>query len=352
MHLFSYYMKNNVQFINPLQVKHWNDLLLSLPEYSIFQTSNWAKVLIDTYNYNPEYLTGYTVLEKISVLVPFMEISSFLTGRRGVSLPFSDFCEPVCEENFSEIFTSILEIARLRKWKSVEFRGGSKFFEGTEPSSYYYHHVLDLTKGEDEIYSNFSSNNKRNIKKALKENLKIEILNSPDATDKFYSLNCITRKRHGLPPQPAAFFKNIQRYILSENLGFIVLASHNDKVVAGAMYFNFGDKALYKFGASDMKYQLIRPNNIIMWEAIKYCINAGYKYFSFGKTETENTGLRQFKLGWGTWEERIFTYKYRLAENKFVPNPDQTTGYHTKIFSKLPLSLLKIVGSLTYKHVG
>ncbi len=345
-------MKKNVQPINPLNVNNWNDLLLSHQEHSIFQTSNWAKVLIETYNYSPQYFIEFNSDNRISSLVPFMEISSFLTGRRGVSLPFSDFCEPICKDNFTEIFNEIMELGRLKKWKSIEFRGGNKFFNDIEPSSYYYHHTLDLAQGEDKILSGFSSNNKRNIKKAQKEGVKIDFLTTREAADKFYYLNCITRKKHGLPPQPYSFFVNIHKYILSQNLGFIALAFHEDRIIAGAVYLFFGKKALYKFGASDMDFQLVRPNNLIMWEAIRFFIEKGYTEFSFGKTEPDNAGLRQFKLGWGTNEEKIFTYKYNLAENKFIANPDQTSGFHTKIFRKLPIPLLKLVGTLTYRHVG
>ncbi len=345
-------MKNNVQLINPLNVENWNELLLSHPEYSFFHTSNWAKVLIETYNYSPQYLAAYNSDKSLSSLIAFMEIASFLTGRRGVSLPFSDYCEPICEDNFTDLFDEVMEIGRKKKWKSIEFRGGDKFFHDIEPSSYYYHHKLDLTRGQEEIFAGFSSNNKRNIKKAQRENVKIDFLNTREATDKFYLLNCITRKKHGLPPQPYSFFINIYKYILAQDLGFIVLASHENRVIASAVYLHFGSKALYKFGASDTSFQLVRPNNLIMWEAIKYFIDKGFSEFSFGKTEPENTGLRQFKLGWGTKEDKIFTYKYNLAENKFIANPDQTSGIHTKIFSKLPIPLLKLVGALTYRHIG
>lgn len=344
-------MKKKVQLIIPWDVENWNKLLLCHQEYSFFHTSDWAKVLMETYNYSPYYLTEYNS-DKLSSLVPFMEIDSLLTGKRGVSLPFSDYCEPICENNFKEMFDEAKELGRRMKWKSIEFRGGTGFFPNIEPSSFYYHHSLDLTPGEKDIFSGFNSNNKRNIKKAQREDVKVELLNTREAADEFYQLNCITRKKHGLPPQPYSFFVNLHKFILSHGLGFIALATHCNRVIAGAVYLHFGSKALYKFGASDMNYQLVRPNNLIMWEAIKYYIKNGYSEFSFGKTEPENSGLRQFKLGWGTSEEKIFTYKYNLAENKFVANPDQTSGFHTRIFKRLPIPLLKLVGTLTYRHVG
>ena len=345
-------MTDNLKIINPLKENNWNHLVKNYSDCSFFHSSNWANVLRESYNYSPFYFVTYTPEGEVRSIIPFMEISSFLTGKRGVSLPFSDYCEPLCSDNFNEVFQEIKNVANKKKWKSIEFRGGNQFFTGIEPSSFNYHHSLDLTQGEEKIYSAFSSNNQRNIKKAVREKVIVEILTSVEATKKFYQLNCLTRKKHGLPPQPYSFFKNIHEFIFSKNLGFIALASYNNRTIAGAVYFNFGNKALYKFGASDMSFQNVRPNNLIMWESIRYFISRGYQQFSFGKTEPDNKGLRQFKLGWGAEEKKIFTYKYNILTNKYISNQIQTAGIHIKIFSKLPIPILKLVGTLAYRHIG
>ena len=45
-----------------------------------------------------------------------------------------------------------------------------------------------------------------NIKKALKEGVEVQLHNSFESVKSFFKLNCMTRKRHGLPPQPFKFF--------------------------------------------------------------------------------------------------------------------------------------------------
>jgi lipid II:glycine glycyltransferase (peptidoglycan interpeptide bridge formation enzyme) len=93
--------------------------------------------------------------------------------------------------------------------------------------------------------------------------------NSWQSVETFYRLNSITRKHHGIPPQPKKFFKKIFEYIISARKGFVVLALQQGKPIAGAVYFLFGSEAIYKYGASDKEYQPLRPNNLVMWEAIK-----------------------------------------------------------------------------------
>ena len=57
-----------------------------------------------------------------------------------------------------------------------------------------------------------------------------------------------------------------------------------------------------------MKYQNLRANNLVMWEAIKYYSAKGFELFSFGITKPDNEGLRKFKLGWGASEGIVNTY--------------------------------------------
>lgn len=180
----------------------------------------------------------------------------------------------------------------------------------------------------------------------------MELLTSLDSVREFYRLNCITRRYHGLPPQPYYFFKNLYDHIISENLGLIALAFFQHVAIAGGVYFHFGEKAVYKYGASDRNFQHLRANNLVMWEAIKRYCEKGYKSFCFGRTEPANEGLRQFKNGWGSKEYTIKYYKYDLMKHALMTNNQMVTAFHNKILSKMPIPLLKGIGSLLYKHMG
>jgi lipid II:glycine glycyltransferase (peptidoglycan interpeptide bridge formation enzyme) len=283
-----------------------------------------------------------------------MEVKSILTGQRGVSLPFTDYCEPIVTQNirFQDVFNCLIEYGKQAGWKYVEIRGNEDSLQNLPPSSYYYGHILNLSQNEEQIFFNFRSSTKRNIKKAIREGVKVNIDNSLESIREFYHLNCITRKDHGLPPQPYCFFKNIYDHVVSKNHGFVALASYMGKAIAGAVYFHFGTKAIYKYGASDDRYQHLRANNLVMWEAIKWYCQNGYHSICFGRTEPGNTGLRQFKTGWGAEEKIIRYYKYNLKKSVFMNGGSHELGLHNKVFNKMPIPLLKVVGNLFYKHVG
>ena len=283
-----------------------------------------------------------------------MLVNSSITGHRLVSLPFSDFCEPLInnEEDFDLLISSIISHCQTTNIMNVEIRGGKEYFVKESESYSYHEHILELNKSEEELFGSFNESTRRNIKKAIKNGVQIDFMNDLNSINEFYHLNCITRKKHGLPPQPFSFFKNLFNSLIEKEMGFVLSAKYNNDIIASSILLNFGNKSYYKFGASDEKFQNIRPNNLIMWEAIKHFKNSGFTSFNFGRTEKENAGLRRFKLGWGTDEKVINTYIYSLKQKEFIKKGTHTSGFHNKIFNKTPLPLLKMFGSIFYRHFG
>lgn len=343
----------DIKIINPNDYPGWDDMLLSSKDYSFFHTSVWGKVLCESYNYTGFYFSIFNH-GQLAVSIPVMEIKSILTGKRGVSLPFTDDCEPIIMDDVpAQALIDFIKAYGIKQgWEYLEFRGRHSCFDEEISSANYFGHVLDLLRKEKDIFSNFRKGTKSAIKQAMAEDVGAKISNSLEAVNEFYKLNCITRRRHGLPPQPYHFFKNVYDHIISKDLGVVVLGSFRNNPIAGGVFFHFGKKAIYKYGASDINYQHLRPNNLIIWEAIKWYTERGYKSFCFGRTEAENQGLRIFKNGWGTDERIIKYYKYDLRSSRFVARSNGTNNLYGKLLSRAPIALLKPIGSLLYRHMG
>jgi len=343
----------SLSIVNPLEIANWDDLVIATGKASVFHSSAWARVLHESYGYKPVYFASF---EKgnLSLLMPFMEINSWLTGKRGVSLPFSDFCESLTDHGFSfgEAVREVKEYGRKKRWKTVEWRGNQKYFQTAPPSSLYYYHTLDLSVPEERFFSNLKSNTKRNINKAIKERVTVELGETLESVAGYYRLHCLTRRGHGLPPQPFSFFRKIFEHIISKGGGFTALAFLDGVCLAGAVYLHLGKAAVFKFGASNKKYQHLRPNNLVMWEAIRECVKRGFRSFSLGRTEMANEGLLQFKRGWNPEEEQVSYYKYDLNKNSFQTESIGVKGFYNQIFNVTPVPVLRLVGSAIYKHLG
>jgi len=341
----------NLEIINPLEFESWDKLVTTSKQYSFFHSLAWAKVLFESYKYKPFYLVIRNNKE-LSTLMPFMEVRSF-TGRRGVSLPFSDYCNPIIGGiDTQELLNSTIEFGKKCKWQYLDIHGGEELFQGIDPSARYYGHLLEFAPDPDQILLKFRDSTRRNINKSSRSGVTIQKSNSLLSMYQFHHLHCLTRKRHKLPSQPFYFFKRIHENIISKNLGFIFKASFQNKIIGASVFFHFGNKVIFKFGASDIKYQGLRMNNLIMWEAIKWYAGNGYDSLFLGRTNIDQDGLRRFKSGWGTKEYIMKYFKYDLTNDSIKISTNQFDSVIQLVFSKMPILASRVLGSLLYKYFG
>ena len=289
---------------------------------------------------------------RLRSVLPFFEVNSWLTGRRGVALPFTDDCEPLFSDAAAakNLMQAALEFGKRRGWKSIEWRGGRELFDDALASLSFYGHSMNLETNEDKMFERLESSVRRAIRKGEKSGVTMNVSNSLDSIKMFYSLQCLTRRKHGLPPQPFAFFQNVYEQILSKNLGMIVSASHEGRPIAASVYFQLGKRAVYKYGAANEAFQHLRGANLVMWEAVRWLARRGARTLHLGRTSPGNEGLRRFKLGWGAEEQKIEYMKFDLRKNCFVADTDEAFGWHNRVFCLLPTGLSRAVGAALYRH--
>jgi Acetyltransferase (GNAT) domain len=343
----------DITLIDPLSGSGWDDLLSTHPDTTIFYTSAWARVLARTYGHKPFYL-HFTRSGRSVALLPLMEVASRFTGSRGVCLPFSDFCAPLLfgDTEADALLAQLHELAAERKWNHVELRGGVPAPARDGAAGTFYGHTLDLSGGEEALFARFNSSVHRAIRKAERSGASVDILQTRDAMREFYRLHCQTRRRHGVPPQPFAFFRHIQEEIIAPGCGFIALARSGARCIAAAVFFHWGGRGLFKFGASEKRRQNLRPNNLAMWEGMRYLLRNGCRSLHFGRTEPGNEGLRRFKLSWDATEETLSYIRFNPITRLLVPvRQPNSSAFHQKLFTKLPLALNMLAGKLIYPHL-
>jgi len=341
-----------MRILDPVHEPGWDHLVALHRDASFFHTSAWAKVLHQTYNHRPFYLQ-FSCGRRLAALIPLMEVRSLLTGRRGICLPFSDACEPLIfdPEAVGLVTDQLVRFARERRWRHLEIRGGKSLELAARPAARFHGHTLDLCSGTEELITRFASSVRRAIRKAERSGVSALVVRNRQAVSEFYQLHVQTRRRHGLPPQPASFFLNIYEHIVRPGLGFIVLARHGFQSIAAAIFFRFGQNALYKYGASDKRFQEFRANNLVMWHGIQALAYAGAEKLHFGRTDCENDGLRRFKLSWGTEEETIDYFRVGPSGRRSLASARHNSGFHKKIFGRLPLVFNRVAGSMIYPHL-
>jgi hypothetical protein len=289
-----------------------------------------------------------------SILLPLMEVDSGLTGRRGVSLPFSDFCAPIGlkTDNLGAVIQELVNVGRRRKWRYFEIRNDRAAPDATPRSVRYLTHTLDLRSNEQVSFARLESSVRTSIRKAVKAGVEVTFSESLESVGDFYKLNCETRRRHGLPPQPFRFFKSLHREVLAKKMGRVVTAWHRGRAIAASLFLHAGRQVLFKYGASDAASQHLRASNLLMWEAIRHYAQEGFETLSMGRTAKNHAGLRRFKLGWGTQEGELGYIRYDFRRGGFdAAQPSRSeSGYG--IARHLPICVLRCVGRALYRHIA
>ena len=338
--------------IDPLAGGAWDGLVAGREDHSIFHRSAWARVLVETYGHRPVYLRVLAD-DREAALVPLMEVHSPLTGRRGVSLPFSDFAGPLWIDagQAGDVYAALAELADDRNWKHLDLRGGgpppgrTPAFQGFEA------HQLDLRPGLESLEKGVDSSVRRALRKADGRALRLSVETGEDAIASFFRLHVRTRRRHGLPPQPESFFRSISKHLLQQGHGVVVLARLGATPVAGAVFLWSGGHAIYKFGASDPRHWPLRPNQRVMWAAIEHLVKAGCRSLHFGRTSKGDEGLARYKRSWGCVSFPLDYDRYSPVHRAWLPPASPRAERHPLIFGHLPLFVERIAGRLIYPHL-
>jgi hypothetical protein len=342
------------EFVNPLTESEWNRRLLEYRDATVFHSAPWARVLAEAYGYRPNYAL-FTEGAKVMGMVPIMEVRSIWTGRRGVCLPFSDECAPLLTAGVTldTLLEPLREFGMAQRWDYLEVRGGAAGLKSAKETDQFVIHNLLLETSEGGQVRKLRDSTRRNIQKAGREGVEVHNLESLDAMDAFYSLHCRTRRRHGLPPQPLRFFHLIHKYLIEPGSGFVSLARFKGRWIAGSVFLRFGSHAVYKFGASDPRFQSVRANNLVMWEGICRLQKDGVSRLSLGRSETNDDGLLQFKRGWGGDEIGLSYYRVGFLKDSMKTQGLNAGGnFSQTIMRRLPIPVLRLMGGLVYRHVG
>jgi len=139
----------NLYEIAPLSDSRWEVLISTHPQASVFHSTKWLRSLQTAYGYEPAVITTCSRGTALTNGLVFCRVKSWLTGRRLVSLPFSDHCEPLASNlvEMDDLLGAMRQNVEAGKWKYVEIRPTSyqpALRTGLRKSLTYRIHSLDL----------------------------------------------------------------------------------------------------------------------------------------------------------------------------------------------------------------
>ena len=341
---------------NPLVDARWNSFVERHPNGGVFHTSAWLQALHDTYRYRTTVFTTSapgTPLEDGSV---FCEVDSWLTGRRLVSLPFSDHCDPLVTSpgKARELFEHLHTLRGGKKYRYIEFRPSAVTYvsecRDTTCSEEFLLHSLALDPPRDELFARMhKSCIQRKIRRAERESLRYERGRSELLLEQFYQLLLRTRRKHHLQPQPYDWFRNLAAS-LGERLT-VHVAYKADQAIAAIITLAFKNTVTYKYGCSDERFAQLGGTPFLFWKIIEDSKNSGFREIDLGRTEMDNLGLATFKERLGGHSQGIRYYRLSDSPSFREFRTSWVTPLLRRASSYLPDSVLAVSGRL-YRHIG
>ena len=240
-----------------------------------------------------------------------------------------------------------VEIRPLHSLEGIE-----PFFS---PTVAYCFHELNLEPALETLFLNFHKDStQRKIRRAEREGLTEQVGRSDSLFEGFYRLQLLTRRRHGVPPQPRIWFRNlIDRF--GEALQ-IRLAFKGDQPIAGILTLRHKNSLIYKYGCSDAAFNNLGGMHLLFWRAIQEAKALGLHQFDLGRSDIDNEGLITFKDRWGATRSTA-GYLRHAGSGRLPSDPKQASAgwksrFAKQVFGHAPDEFLSLAAKLLYKHVG
>src|SRR5271157_3953363 len=159
----------------------------------------------------------------------------------------------------------------------------------------------------------------------------------------------MTRRRHGLPAQPADWFRNIMACVGDK--AKIRVASKGGRPIAGILTIRYKRALVYKYGCSDRRFSNLGGTQFLLWNAIQEAKRDQLSEFDMGRSDCDDSGLVAFKDRWGAARTTIAYLRYPIRISNSIAEAAQTSiGKY--VWSHVPNSVLATAGRVLYKYMG
>jgi lipid II:glycine glycyltransferase (peptidoglycan interpeptide bridge formation enzyme)/dTDP-4-amino-4,6-dideoxygalactose transaminase len=187
---------------------------------------------------------------------------------------------------------------------------------------------LDIAKAEETLLSQMRKTTRYEIKKAIKQGIKITKSTDTSKILEFYDLQIETSKRQKFVPFSLKFLQEQFKVFANNGKALLFKAQINNRLLAEAFIIYYGREAVYHYGASTLEERNYPGNYLIQWEAILEAKRKGMQRYNFwgvspiDKPNHRFYGLSLFKRGFGGQD-----VEYLHAQDLIINYPKYLINY-------------------------
>ncbi len=192
---------------------------------------------------------------------------------------------------------------------------------------------LNLSMTEEELLGSLNKKTRNLMRKAEKNNVRVEITNDSIAMQEFTRLYLDTMQHNQAGAKylfPLRFFQNSKEF-LGGNISLFI-ARYEEKIISAALMMQKYNYMHYHFSGSDRNYLNFAPNNLLLWKAILWGKSKGYKIFHLGGglSLSESDSLFHFKAGFSKNLSRFYTARIIHDEHLYDDLCSRRNSYDKK----------------------
>lgn len=162
--------------------------------------------------------------------------------------------------------------------------------------------IVNLKNNSSELLMTYKHSTRKNIKKAIRENVIISDVENEKELYEFYKMAKYIYEFHkSKMPYSFDLYKLIYRNLVNTGLAKIRIAKHEGLIIAGSIHFYSKNKksVLNWLTPSYREYQQYRANTLLIHDAIDCAQKEGYDWYNLGASPEGESGLLRFKHNWG-----------------------------------------------------
>lgn len=293
----------------------------ALDDRNVFQTREWIEFVEATQGAEPVvarvrdgartvgYFTGF-VTRRLGIRILGSPFQGWATGYLGFNrvepVAGRDLAEALVEFALGRLGCLHLEL-RDRPLTGADVDGlgftvqPKKTFE------------LELGADEDALWAGLKSTCRTAIRKAEKSGVVVEQAHGEAFADEYYAqLRDVFSKQSLQPPYSLALVRELVRRVEPTGRLLLLRARNSEgESIATGIYPGHGRMAYFWGGASWRRHHSLRPNDLLMWSAIRHWRARGAHVFDFG-------GAGEYKRKYGPAEVAVplfRTSKFGVVED-------------------------------------
>lgn len=320
---------------------------------TVFHATGWKEVLEKSFGLKPHYFMAMDENNQIRAVAPIASGRNLLLKKVGIALPFVNYLDLCAADEAAEAFITENLPQLLKKegldYIELRYKDSEPGIKNVDAQEGNYTFMLPLEDTEDKVMALSSANNRNHIRKTYKNQWFTSAMGW-DNLDEFYKVYSHTMKRLGSPCPSMDFFTNI-RDLMWENVHLLTVSdAESDQVIGGMTLFTWKDTVYYQWGGAIETYNKKHVNNFMYWEAIKFCINNGYKYLDLGRSP-KDSGTYNFKSHFGAEAQKLTYYRLSEKPGKVRQVEKDNVGWAIELWKKLPKPLTDAAGKILIKYV-